>query len=124
MLSVVLDKVNHIVVFETDGPLSERDFCAADAQVNSIVDQDGKLNGIVVRAKSFPGWESIAALISHLRFVKNHREIIPRVALVTASMAAHFEEIFSTHFVPAEIRVFSYHDIKKANRWVSGKFKN
>jgi hypothetical protein len=121
MLSVVLDNVNHVAVLEMDGPLSERDFCSAATKVDLIVDEVGKLSGIIIRAKAFPGWESIAAVISHLRFMKDQHKRVPRVALVTASIVAHLAEIFSTHFVNAEIRIFSYYDLDKANQWVTGK---
>ena len=121
MLSVVFDKVNHIAVLEADGLLSERDLCSAATKVDLMVDKTGKFNGVVVRAKAFPGWDAIAALISHLRSLKDQRQKLPRVALVTASLAAHLAEIFSTHIVNAEIKIFSYHDLEKANRWVTGQ---
>ncbi len=117
MLTVKIDKVNHIAVLEPDGPLSESDFIAATGQVDAMIEEFGKLNGIVIHAKSFPGWDSIAALVAHLKFVRDHHKKLSRVALATESVAAHIAEIFATHFVAAEIRIFSYDDIAKAKRW-------
>ena len=124
MLSVALDKLNGVAVFETDGPLLERDFCSAAAEVNAIVDEVGHLNGIVIRARTFPGWESVVSIISHLQFTKGHHKTLTRVGLVTASIAAHLAEVFSTHFVNAEIKIFPYDDIAKANQWVTAKSKD
>ena len=118
MLSVTIDKVNHIAILEPDGPLSESDFRSAAEKVDSLIEESGQLKGIVIRAKSFPGWDSIAALTSHLRFIKDHHKKVSRVALVTESIAAHFAEIFATHFVLAEIKIFSYRDIEKATQWI------
>ena len=118
MLSVTIDKVNHIAILEPDGPLSESDFRSAAEKVDLLIEKSGQLKGIVIRAKSFPGWDSIAALTSHLRFIKDHHRKVSRVALVTESIAAHFAEIFATHFVLAEIKIFSYRDIEKATQWI------
>lgn len=120
MLNVTLDKTNHIAILEPDGPLSESDFNAASAKVDALIHESGKLNGIVVHARTFPGWESFAAMVSHLRFVRDHHKKLSRVALATDSIAAHFAEIFATHFVMAEIRIFSYENFEKAKQWVLG----
>jgi hypothetical protein len=118
MLSVKIDVLNHIAILEPVGPLSESDFRSAAKQVDSMIEESGRLKGIVIYAKSFPGWESIAALTSHLRFIKDHHKKVSRVALATDSVAAYFAEIFATHFVSAEIKIFSYPDIEKATQWV------
>lgn len=121
MLDVTIDQVNHIAILEPDGPLSESDFKAASATVNTLIEQSGHLKGIVIHAKSFPGWDSIAALVAHLKFIKDHHQKLSRVALATESVAAHIAEVFASHFVMAEIKIFSYEDIEKATQWVIGE---
>lgn len=118
MLSVSLDTENNIAIFEPDGPLSESDFQSAAKKVDSLIEESGRLNGIVIHAKSFPGWDSIAALTSHLRFVKDHHRKLARVALATDSIVAHLAEVFATHFVMAEIKIFSYQEVEDAIQWV------
>jgi hypothetical protein len=120
MLSVGLNKSNRVAVLETDGPLSESDFRSAAAEVNAMVDELGHLNGIVIRARTFPGWESVVSIVSRLQFTKGLHKKFTRVALVTAAVAAHLAEVFSTHFVNAEVKIFPYDDIDKANEWVAG----
>jgi hypothetical protein len=118
MLAVKIDKANHIVTLEPDGPLSESDFKAAAKQVDAMIAEFGRLNGIVIHTKSFPGWDSFAALTAHLKFVHDHHRKLSRVALATESVAAHIAEIFATHFVAAEIKIFSYDELEKATQWV------
>ena len=120
MLSVKLDKANNIAILEPDGPLSESDFQSAAKRVDTLIEKSGQLNGIVIHAKSFPGWDSIAALTSHLRFVKDHHRKLSRVALATDSLVAHIAEVFATHFVMAEVKIFSYQEIEDATQWVIG----
>lgn len=121
MLTVKTDEVNHIAILEPDGPLSESDFRAAAKKVDLMIEKFGQLNGIVIHSKSFPGWESIAALTSHLQFIRDHHKKLSRVALVTDSIAAHLAEVFATHFVMAEIKIFSYEDFEEATHWVIGE---
>jgi len=118
MLAVKIDKTNHIAVLEPDSPLTEKDFTGAARQVDALIAEFGKLNGIVIHAKAFPGWDSIAGLVAHLKFIRDHHKKLSRVALATESVAAHIAEIFATHFVAAEIKIFSYDDIDKARQWV------
>lgn len=118
MLTVKIDKANHIAFLEPDGPLAESDFTAAAREVDTLIAESGRLTGIVIHAKSFPGWDSIAALTAHLKFVHDHHRKVSRVALSTESVAAHIAEIFATHFIAAEIKIFSYADLGKATQWV------
>ncbi len=119
MLTVNLDKTHHIAVLKPDGPLSDSDFIAAAKQVDAMIDEFGKLNGIVIHAKTFPGWDSIAAMVAHLKFVRDHHKKLSRVALSTESVAAQIAEIFAVHFVAAEIKIFSYDHFAEAKQWVA-----
>jgi len=121
MLNVKIDQTNHIAILEPDGPLSESDFKAAATKVDALIAESGHLAGIVIHAQSFPGWDSIAGLVAHLKFIKDHHQKLARVALATESVAAHIAEVFATHFVMAEIRIFSYEEIAKATQWVIGE---
>jgi len=124
MLSVRLDKENHVAILEPDGPLSEGDLRSASKKVDSMIEESGRLKGIVIYSKFFPGWDSISTLTSHLRFMNDHHQKVARLALATDSVAAHLAEVFSTHFVLAEVKIFSYQEIEEATRWVNGGAKN
>jgi hypothetical protein len=118
MLSVKLDRDNNIAILEPDGPLSESDFQSAARKVDSLIEASGQLNGILIHAKSFPGWNSIAALTAHFRFAKDHHRKLSRVAIATDSIVAHLAEVFATHFVMAEVKVFSFQEVEEATQWV------
>jgi hypothetical protein len=82
------------------------------------------LNGLIIHTKSFPGWDSFAALLSHFRFVKEHHKKVSRVALSTDSALGTFAETVASHFVSAQIKLFSYLEFEQARNWVSGDTKN
>ncbi len=120
MLSVEIDEVNGIAILEPDGALSKGDFELAAKIIDPYINKTGQLNGLIIHTKSFPGWDSFAALFSHLRFVKEHHRKISRVAISTDSMVGNFAEAVASHFVNAEIKLFSFQELEKAKSWVAG----
>jgi len=120
MLTVKIDEVKGIVLLGPDGPLSKKDFESAATVIDPYIEKPGLLNGLVIYTKSFPGWDSFAALSSHLKFVKEHHKKIARVAFATDSGVGNFAEAVAGHFVNAEIKGFSYQELEKAKDWAAG----
>lgn len=118
MLSVEIDEVNGLAILEPDGPLTKGDFESAAKVIDPYVENTDQFNGIIIHTESFPGWDSFAALASHLRFVKEHHKKISRVAISTNSVIGNFSEAVASHFVNAEIKLFSYQELEQAKDWI------
>ena len=119
MLSVEIDKINGVAILEPDGPLSKDDFVHAAKVIDPYIEKTDQFNGLLIHTKSFPGWESFAGLSSHLRFVQEHHKKVSRVALSTDSVIGNFAEAIASHFVNAEIKLFSYEELEQAKDWVA-----
>lgn len=119
MLNVTLNSALGIAVLEPVGELSVGDFNAAAELIDPYVDANKKLKGVVIHAEGFPGWDSFAALIEHLSFVKEHHRKIRRVAFVTDSALGEFGEKVAGHFVSAEVKHFSYSGFDNAKSWAA-----
>lgn len=119
MLEVKIDKENAIAILEPQGALKKEDFDNAAKVIDPfILENNGKLNGIIIYTKSFPGWEDFAALSRHITFVKNHHRKIKRLAFVTDTSVIEFSKVIAAPFVEAEIKVFDYDDFEEAKNWV------
>lgn len=118
MLSVKIDEKHLIAILEPHGALSEADFTTAAAVIDPYIVQYSKLNGIIIHTQSFPGWDSFTAMFSHLNFVKDHHQKVTHVALVTDSIIGEFAEQIASHFIAAEIKVFSYDELEQAKQWI------
>jgi hypothetical protein len=118
MLHIEIDTHNRIAIFTPDEKLSEADFKNAARVVNTYLEECQHLNGLIISTKSFPGWDSFSALISHLYFVKDHHKKISRIALVTDSALASMAEHVASHFVSAQIKHFKYADFNDAKKWI------
>ena len=62
MLQHELLRDRGILILKPDGALRAEDFTALAAAVDPYIEQNGKLNGLMIEAPSFPGWENFAAL--------------------------------------------------------------
>ena len=119
MLSVTIDEKIGVVILEPEGPLSKSDFESAARIIDPYIEGANSLAGVVIHTRSFPGWDSFAALVSHLKFVKEHHQDIPRVAFSTDSTVGKFAESVARHFVNAEIKHFSYQELEQAKLWIA-----
>lgn len=121
MLSVQVDSERGIAILEPQGPLSKNDFVRAAKAIDPQIARAGRLNGIVVRVREFPGWDSFGALASHLKFVKGHHRKIARVALCTDSALGVVAPKVARHFVQAEVRAFKASEFEAAKSWAASE---
>jgi hypothetical protein len=105
-------------LIEPQGPLTREDFDAIARQVDPIIENGGRLDGLIIKTRSFPGWEGIGDVIEHFRFVCNHHHAINKVALVTDARLAQIFPAIARHFVEAEVRQFDYDDFDEAVDWI------
>lgn len=118
MLSVTFDESRSIITLEPNGPLTIEDFQNARRIIDEHLSLKGKLRGIIIQTKIFPGWTSFQAFLGHLKFVKDHHQWVKHVALVTNSPLAQLAEPLAKHFINAKIRQFSFVEEDHARGWI------
>ena len=74
-----------VLTLKPEGALRAEDFVTLASTVDPYIEQHGELNGLMLEAQSFPGWDDFAALVSHVRFVRDHHRRIRRIAVVSDS---------------------------------------
>ena len=118
MLEFAIMNPEGIVVLNPIAPLTREDFVALSAAVDAYLADHPSLHGLLIHAKSFPGWESFAGFVAHIRFVRDHHKKVERVALVTDSSIAHVAPALVKHFTAAEIRHFPFAEYETALNWL------
>ena len=124
MLNVNFDEVNNIAILEPDAELSKSDFTSAARIIDQYLGKSGELNGVIIHVKTFPGWDSFAALVSHLKFIKEHHKRVSHLAFVTDSPISIFAEHIGSHFINAEVKQFSFSEFDKSVKWVTNDSNN
>ena len=101
-----------------EAPLEAKDFEELNREVDPYIEKTGRLKGLMIYTEFFPGWDNLAAFLSHMKFVKNHHQKIGKVAAVSDSGFLSILPRVASHFVRAEIRHFAWHDKEEAIAWL------
>ena len=118
MLTININEVDGIAILDPDGELTASDFKSAARIIDPYIEKTGRLNGIIIHVKSFPGWDSFSALMTHLTFVKDHHKKVACIAFATNSPIGGFAEHVASHFVNARIKAFSFDEMDAAKQWI------
>ena len=118
MIEHTLDKAHSILHVRPQARLEQRDFVQLASTVDPHIEEKGDLAGLIIEIASFPGWESLGAMASHFRFVRDHHKHIKKVAVVTDSPMGNVAEHLASHFVAAEIRHFPAGSFEAAKQWI------
>jgi len=118
MLSHELLRDEGILLIQPRGPIQAGDFEAIAKSVDPYIEDKGGLRGVMIEAHSFPGWDSFAALVSHLRFVRDHHRLVAKVAAVSDSAMFSIAPQIAKHFVKAEVRHFDENGRDAALAWL------
>ena len=118
MLDYSILEPEGVLVLKPDSPLKQEDFAGLSTTVDAYIAKHGKLHGVLVHAKKFPGWEDVSGFMAHMHFVREHRTKVERIAVVTDSIIADVAESIAKFFTPAEFRRFHFAEYDEALVWV------
>lgn len=121
MIQPQLFRDQGIVEIRPSGPLARADFEELALLVDPFIETHGDLRGLAIVAERFPGWDSFAALLEHLRFVRGHHQKVRRVAVVSDAVTLTLLPRLASHFVSAEVRHFPYGERNEALAWLEGR---
>jgi hypothetical protein len=113
-----LDKEHSILYLRPKSALEQGDFAEVAKTADPYIQETGGLSGLIIEAPTFPGWESLGAMVAHFRFVRDHHKHIKKIALVTDSSLGNVAQHLASHFVSAEIRRFPAGALEAARQWV------
>ncbi len=107
-----------ILILEPDSPLEAADFEGLVREIDPYIAEHGKLSGLMIRAKAFPGWANLEAFRAHMQFIKSHHQKIVRLAMVTDSKLLGELPKIAAHLVDVQVKHFSESQHADALRWL------
>jgi hypothetical protein len=119
MIDYHLDPATAVLTIRPESALEKSDFAELARTVDPHIEEHGDLNGLIVEAPRFPGWDSFGALVTHLRFVRDHHQHVKKIAVVTDSHLGDVAEHLAAHFISADIRHFPADDADQARAWIA-----
>jgi len=115
---ILFDNETGIVILRPHGPLDKSDFERAGSIIDPLIEKYGNLKGLIIHAKTFPGYDSAGALSAHIHFIKTHHKHIEKLALVMDSKAVDMVKSIASHFVDVEVKHFPYDELEAAKAWI------
>ena len=103
-----------ILIITPDGALDQAAVEQSATEIDPIIARRGKFVGVMVYAKSFPGWRSFDVLLSHLKFIAEHHQRIDRIAVVSDSGLLKL----LPRIAEAKIGCFSFQEKDRALAWL------
>ena len=123
-ISVRLDDQTGTVVVEVAAPLRGVDFDELAATVDPWLATHEAVAGIVVHARTVPGWENVTGLRRHLQFVRDHHRRVRRVALAVDGVLPSLAPAVAGRLVAPEVRHFAYDALDDAVAWAGAGERN
>ena len=99
--------------------LVEMDFKNFSDCINDYINSTDRVPGIVLNAETLPHWKNAAALFAHIKLVRDHEKILPKVALVSDNATLSLMPSLVDIFVRAKVRHFSQSEFDNAVSWVT-----
>lgn len=117
MINIEWLRDDEVIGIRPEGELVEEDFRRVANVVDPVIARTGRLEGLMIDARGFAGWNDTRALLAHLRFVHEHQPKVARIAVVGdqwwLSAAPTMEPFFGT-----PIRLFAARDEAAARTWL------
>ena len=120
MIEHHLDPATSILLVKPQSARDKNDFVEMAKAVDPQIEAHGDLAGLIIEAPHFPGWDSFGALVSHMRFIRDHEKHVKKIAVVTDSPMGDAAEHITSHFVAAEIKHFPAGQTGQAEAWIAG----
>jgi hypothetical protein len=119
-IGIELDAEHGILMLQpaADKALSEDDFEAVGKSIDGYLADHGRLRGILIHSRRFPGWQGIGALFAHLKFVSRVHDKIGKVAMVTDSPIGTFADRVLDPLMLAKLRKFDDDQRDAAMAWL------
>ena len=108
-----------VLILHPDDKLTQADFESVASEIDPFIEENGKLNGVLIDASHFEGWKSFSDMIAHFKFVREHHKNIKRVAIVSDEDAKSRMPSFMEHFISAEVLHFRIDEKTKAIDWLA-----
>ncbi|MGI5129964.1 STAS/SEC14 domain-containing protein [Pseudonocardia sp. CA-107938] len=109
-----------VLVVEVAEPLRVQDVDDLARVVDAWLADHPAPHGLVLHAPALPGWENVAALRAHLRFVARHHRTIDRVALVVGGVLPAVAARVAGLILHPQVRRFGRNDLAAATAWAAG----
>ncbi|PRY20473.1 SpoIIAA-like protein [Aliiruegeria haliotis] len=118
-MSIEIDSVSNVATVTPDKRLTEADIKELKQRIDDYINEQDKVPNLVVQANEAPIWEDVAAMSSHIAFVKQHHQLVKKVAIVSDSAFISMARPLVDVFTAAKVRHFGTDALDDAANWAA-----
>ena len=107
-----------ILILEPESSLEAADFVVVGHAIDPYIAEHGKLPGLMIHAKAFPGWTNLEAFLAHIRFIEGHLQKVQKLAIVSDNHILTEVPKIAAHLVRAEVKHFPESEYEAALQWL------
>ncbi|MEZ5449237.1 MAG: STAS/SEC14 domain-containing protein [Thiolinea sp.] len=119
MIDIDIGAEQAIVTLRPHGRMSEQDFEQVSQALGDYMNTHDHAPALLVQADQVPQWDSIAALMKHLKTVGTFHNLLPKVAIVSDSTVLSIMPTLADLLTKAKIRHFSNRHLQQAQEWAA-----
>ena len=108
-----------VLILRPQGELDAADFERVAGRIDPHIEKAGTLEGVMIVAEHFPGWDSLSAFFAHLKFVRDRQKKIQKLAIVSNDRLLTALPRIARHLAAPEMRHFSMNQEHDALDWIS-----
>lgn len=117
MIHVHWLREGEVLMIRPEGAVNEEDFAQVASVVDPVIEKRGRLEGLLIDARGFGGWDDTRALLAHLRFIHEHQPKVARIAVVGDQWWLRAAPL-AEPFYGTPIRVFTSSEEDAARAWL------
>jgi len=119
MINIHYDKEQRIIYATVHGQITHQDVHEnVENVVEKILSEVEYINGVLIDAIEFTGWESLAAFAEHINFVQEKHQYIKRVAIVVEDQWQRLIATLTTMIDKTEVKTFDLDQKDQASEWI------
>ncbi len=107
-----------VLMVRPDDELTEEDFALMAKIVDPVIKRRGRLEGLLIDARGFEGWDDAKALLTHIRFVNAHVDKVARIAAIGDQWWLNAAEAIIDPAFGTPVRVFLTKQADEARAWL------
>lgn len=107
-----------MLILEPAAPLKKTDFDTLSGIIDPCIQANGRLEGLIIHASAFPGWQDFSSMLAHIRFVKDHHAVIQKAAAVADEGTIAVLPTIADRFLKADIMHFGHDELDQALEWI------
>lgn len=118
MVHAELIKESGILILKPEGKFEAADFEHLSQMVDPYIMENKSLNGLLIESNEFPGWSDFTAMLSHIRFVKDHHKVINKIAIVSDNKFVSNVPELAKHLIHPTVKHFEMSQRAEALNWL------